>query len=57
MRNPKKQALGTKLETRACYLTIRRIDEKRNESGNHWVGTVKLGFRRGNTAWISGALW
>ena len=55
IRNPKKQALGTKLETMACYLTNRRIDEKRNESRNHWIGNLTsrvrvAAMRRGSAA-------
>ena len=44
IQNPKKQAIGTKLEAMACYLMNRRTEEQRNESwgttGNH----LGLGF-------------
>ena len=29
---------------RACYLTNRRINEKRNESGNHRIDNARLGL-------------
>ena len=48
--------MDTNLETRAYYLMNRRIDEKRNKSGNHqvsnWMSRVrimaKFGGRRSN---------
>ena len=46
-----------KSEMRACYLTNRRIDEKRNESGNHrvsnWTSRVRImaKFSSGDPMW------
>ena len=47
IRNPKKQAVDTKLESRACYLTKQRTKEKRNESRGTIGSTIEclgLGF-------------
>ena len=47
IRNPKKQAVDTKLEAMACYLTNRRIDDQSVEeriTGNHRVGNERLGL-------------
>ena len=53
IRNPKKQAIDVKLESRACYLMNRRIDEKRNESGNHRIGNCRLGLQQcGVDQWL-----
>ena len=52
MRNPKKASNRYKIESRACYLTNWRIDEKMNESGNHRIGNARLGFGETMLRWI-----
>ena len=50
IRNPKKQAIDTKLEARACYLMNRCTEEQRNESRGTTGNRLGLGFRRRNVA-------
>ena len=52
MQNPKRASNRYEIESRACYLTNRRIDEKRNESRNHWIGNARLGFGETMLRWI-----
>ena len=69
IRNPKKQALDTKLETRACYLTNQRTEEQGtdHEGPPGWqlglglalcdesAMEMQLGFQRGSSGAGGGA--
>ena len=46
IRNPKKQAIDTKLEAMACYLTNRQTEEHRNGNTRAPPGRQGLGFQR-----------